>query len=544
MAPEARMAEHDPSGKIGKIGDMDGLARTAEEAIVIGGRRLTIEEVVSIAHRRTPVALSADPAWRARIERGADFLRRHLLQGATVYGVNTGYGDSCVVDVPMELVEVLPLQLLRYHGCGMGQHLDDAQTLAVIAARLNSLAYGFSGVRHVLLERLADLMNHRVLPRIPSEGSVGASGDLTPLSYVAAALVGERDVRFRDELCDARSVWARLGHTPLTLAPKEGLALMNGTAVMTGLACLAFARAAHLTRLAARLTALSTVALDGRAAHFDPMLFEVKPHAGQAEAAAWIREDLAGREDTPGHRLQDRYSIRCAPHVIGVARDALSWVRRDVENELNSANDNPLIDPDGERVLHGGNFYGGHIAFAMDSLKVAVANLADLMDRQLALLVDDKFSNGLPRSLSGAAPERASINHGFKAVQISSSAWTAEALKLTMPASVFSRSTEAHNQDKVSMGTIAARDCLRILELTEQVAAAHTLATVQAARLRLRLNNTTPIPPPLHAFMESVTAGSPFVDEDRALESDLRALTARIAACDLVEGYGGKDQHE
>ena len=532
------MAELDPSGQIAE------LVYTAEEAIVIGGRRLTIEEVVSIAHRRTPVALSADPAWRARIERGAEFLRRHLAQGATVYGVNTGYGDSCVVDVPMELVEVLPLQLLRYHGCGMGQHLDDAQTLAVIAARLNSLAYGFSGVRHVLLERLADLINHRVLPRIPSEGSVGASGDLTPLSYVAAALVGERDVRFNDQLCDARSVWADLGHTPLTLAPKEGLALMNGTAVMTGLACLAFARASHLTRLAVRLTALSTVALDGRAAHFDPMLFEVKPHAGQAEAAAWIREDLAGREDTPGHRLQDRYSIRCAPHVIGVARDALSWVRRDVENELNSANDNPLIDPDGERVLHGGNFYGGHIAFAMDALKVAVANLADLMDRQLALLVDDKFNNGLPRSLSGAAPERASINHGFKAVQISSSAWTAEALKLTMPASVFSRSTEAHNQDKVSMGTIAARDCLRILELTEQVAAAHTLATVQAARLRLRINNTTPIPPPLHAFMESVTAGSPFVDEDRALESDLRALTARIAACDLVEGYGGKDHHE
>jgi histidine ammonia-lyase len=544
MALEARMAEHDPSGKIGRLGNVGELAFTAEEPIVIGGRRLTIEEVVSIANQRTPVALSADPAWRARIERGADFLRRHLLQGATVYGVNTGYGDSCVVDVPMELVEVLPLQLLRYHGCGMGQHLDDAQTLAVIAARLNSLAYGFSGVRHVLLERLADLINHRVLPRIPSEGSVGASGDLTPLSYVAAALVGERDVRFRDELCDARSVWAKLGHTPLTLAPKEGLALMNGTAVMTGLACLAFARAGHLTRLAARLTALSTVALDGRAAHFDPMLFEVKPHAGQAEAAAWIREDLAGREDTPGHRLQDRYSIRCAPHVIGVARDALSWVRRDVENELNSANDNPLIDPDGERVLHGGNFYGGHIAFAMDALKVAVANLADLMDRQLALLVDDKFNNGLPRSLSGAAPERASINHGFKAVQISSSAWTAEALKLTMPASVFSRSTEAHNQDKVSMGTIAARDCLRILELTEQVAAAHTLATVQAARLRLRINNTTPIPPPLQTFIESVTAGSPFVDEDRALEGDLRTLTARIAACDVVGGYRGKGEHD
>ena len=517
-------------------------ARANANAITIGGRRLTIEEVVAIARQRAPVALSADPAWRARIARGADFLRRHLAAGATVYGVNTGYGDACVVDVPMELVEALPLQLTRYHGCGMGRYLDEEETLAVIAARLNSLAYGYSGVRPVLLERVADLINHQVLPLIPSEGSVGASGDLTPLSYVAAALVGERDVLFRGQLCAAREVWAELGHEPLTLAPKEGLALMNGTAVMTGLACLAFARAAHLARVAARLTALSTIALDGRAAHFDPLLFEAKPHAGQAEAAGWIRADLAGRDDTPGHRLQDRYSIRCAPHVIGVTCDALSWVRRDIENELNSANDNPLIDPDGERVLHGGNFYGGHIAFAMDALKTAVANLADLMDRQLALLVDDKFNNGLPRNLSGATSARAPINHGFKAVQISSSAWTAEALKQTMPASVFSRSTEAHNQDKVSMGTIAARDCLRVLELTEQVAAAHTLATVQAARLRLRINDATLVPAPLRMFMETVSSDSLFVDEDRALESDLRALTSRIAACKLVEHHGGDAQ--
>lgn len=222
--------------------------------VVIGGRKLSIEEVVAIAQHRAPVALNADPAWRARIQRGADFLRRHLAAGETVYGVNTGYGDACVVDVPMELVEALPLQLTRYHGCGMGQYLDDAQTLAVIAARLNSLAYGFSGVRPVLLERLADLVNHRVLPRIPAEGSVGASGDLTPLSYVAAALAGEREVMFEGRLRDVREVWNELGQTPLTLAPKEGLALMNGTAVMTGLACLAFARADHLTRLTARLT--------------------------------------------------------------------------------------------------------------------------------------------------------------------------------------------------------------------------------------------------------------------------------------------------
>ncbi|MBR8123333.1 aromatic amino acid lyase [Burkholderia multivorans] len=523
------MAEH----------DMNDVAATAtvnatRPAVVIGGRHLTIEDVVAIARDGAPVALNADGEWRARIDRGAAWLRDYLASGGTVYGVTTGYGDACVVDVPRALVDALPLQLTRYHGCGMGDWLDPTQTLSVIVARLNSLAFGYSAVRFTLLERLADLVNHRILPRIPSEGSVGASGDLTPLSYVAAALVGERTVMHDGRERNAGDVWRALDRAPLTLAPKEGLALMNGTAVMTGLACLAFARADYLTRVAARLTALTTVALDGRAGHFDARLFDAKPHAGQAEAAAWIRADLAERDELPGRRLQDRYSVRCAPHVIGVARDALSWMRRDIENELNSANDNPLVDPDDGCVLHGGNFYGGHIAFAMDALKTAVANLADLMDRQLALLVDDKFNNGLPRNLTGAAPERAAINHGFKAVQISSSAWTAEALKLTMPASVFSRSTESHNQDKVSMGTIAARDCLRVLALTEQVAAAHVLASVQAARLRLRDDPDTQLSPVLRAFIDDVSSQSPLVVEDRPLEAELRALTARIAACEPI----------
>ncbi|MCA8061986.1 HAL/PAL/TAL family ammonia-lyase [Burkholderia sp. AU38729] len=529
------MAEHD-------LKDIPAAAgpQTCRAAVVVGGRHLTIEDVVAIARDGVPVALSGEPGWRARIERGATWLRDYLASGGTLYGVTTGYGDACVVEVPASLVEALPLQLTRYHGCGMGDRFDATQTLAIIVARLNSLAFGYSGVRLLLLERLADLVNYRILPRIPSEGSVGASGDLTPLSYVAAALVGERTVVFDGGEHDARAAWQAIARAPLTLAPKEGLALMNGTAVMTGLACLAFARADHLTRIAARLTALTTVALDGRAGHFDARLFDAKPHAGQAEAAAWIRADLAGRDESPARRLQDRYSVRCAPHVIGVVRDALSWMRRDIENELNSANDNPLIDPDEGCVLHGGNFYGGHIAFAMDALKAAVANLADLMDRQLALLVDDKFSNGLPRNLTGAAPDRAAINHGFKAVQISSSAWTAEALKHTMPASVFSRSTESHNQDKVSMGTIAARDCLRVLTLTEQVAAAHVLASVQAVRLRLRDDPETQLSSALRSFIDEVGRESPPVIEDRPLEAELRALTARLAACAPIGAWHGE----
>jgi histidine ammonia-lyase len=500
-----------------------------EPPVTIGERRLRIEDVLRVARGEATIALSEAPEFSRRISSGAGYLERLLADKGVVYGVNTGYGDSCTVDIPPDLVAELPLHLTRYHGCGLGEHLDDEQTLAVLVCRLNSLAQGYSGVRWKLLEQLAALIGHRILPYIPSEGSVGASGDLTPLSYVAAALVGERDVRFRGQHCSASQALAAVGLAPLRLAPKEGLAVMNGTAVMTALACLAWQRAEQLTRLCCRLTALASIALRGNSGHFDPRLFAVKPHAGQNEAAAWIYADLHA-DATEVIRLQDRYSIRCAPHVIGVARDALGWMRRDIENELNSANDNPLIDGDAELVMHGGHFYGGHIAFAMDALKTAVANLADLMDRQLALLVDSRFNHGLPQNLSGSAPARAPINHGFKAVQIGSSAWAAEALKLTMPASVFSRSTECHNQDKVSMGTIAARDCLRVLELTEQVAAALTLASVQGVRLRQKLADTPPaaLTPRIEEFVDDITEHSPFLDEDRALESELRLITKFI----------------
>ena len=254
----------------------------------------------------------------------------------------------------------------------------------------------------------------------------------------------------------------------------------------------------------------------------------VRAHAGQQRVAARLRADLASdRPSRNEQRLQDRYSLRCAPHVIGVLEDALPWLRQLIENELNSANDNPLIDAEDERVLHGGHFYGGHIAMAMDTLKTACANVADLLDRQLALLVDTRFNHGLPSNLSGASGARAAINHGLKALQISVSAWTAEALKLTMPASVFSRSTECHNQDKVSMGTIAARDALRVLELCEQVLAAMLIAARQGLTLRERLTPLA-LTPVLVGLREQLEASIPLIEEDRALDGDLRRLLHSI----------------
>jgi histidine ammonia-lyase len=499
--------------------------------VELGAARLVIEEVAAVAARASAVRLSGDPEFRSRIARGALFLRQTLESGGTVYGVNTGYGDSCVVEIPPELVAELPAHLVRYHGCGSGELLDEPATRAVLVARLCSLARGFSGVRWELLERLEALLAHDILPCIPSEGSVGASGDLTPLSYVAAVLIGEREVMHRSRVRPAAEVLREHGLAPLSLAPKEGLAVMNGTALMTGLACLAWSRAEYLSRLAARLSAMAALGLRGNRAHFDPRLFAVKPHAGQIESAGWIHADMAlAGEAARGARLQDRYSIRCAPHVIGVLRDALVWMRRDIENELNSANDNPIIDPDERLILHGGHFYGGHIAFAMDALKAAVAGIADLLERQLALLVDAKFSNGLPQNLSGAPPARAAVNHGFKAVQISASAWTAEALKLTMPAASFSRSTESHNQDKVSMGSIAARDCMRVLELTERVAAAHLLATQQGLELRRRAGElpAQALGRELCAFLERATPWFEFLEEDRRLDITLERTARAI----------------
>lgn len=506
------------------------MAAYNDKLVTFGAERLSIEDIDAIA-RGTGAQLNPSPDFAAKINRGVAFLEKLLQEEGVIYGVTTGYGDSCTVAIPPELVNELPLHLTRFHGCGLGDALSHEQARAVLATRLCSLVQGFSGVSCELLEQLITLINHDISPRIPQEGSVGASGDLTPLSYVAAALIGEREVLYKGGIRSSREVFAELGITPLKLKPKEGLALMNGTAVMTALACLAYKRAEYLTQMCTKITALVSVAIYGNDFHFDEGLFSVKPHPGQQQIAAWLRDDLqAERPPRNSERLQDRYSLRCAPHVIGVVQDTLPWLRQMIENELNSANDNPIIDGDNERVLHGGHFYGGHIAMAMDTLKTGIANLADLLDRQIAQLVDYKFNNELPFNLSGAEGERQSVNHGFKAVQIGISAWTAEALKHTMPASVFSRSTECHNQDKVSMGTIAARDCLRVLELTEQVVAASLLASVQALEIRRRHDELDEqhMSHNLKMIFQAVLKEFDFVVEDRPLEADLRHFIARI----------------
>jgi histidine ammonia-lyase len=447
--------------------------------------------------------------------------------------VTTGYGDSCGEQVSPEHYRELPINLTRFHGCGMGDYFDSATTRALMIIRLNTLAQGFSGVSMELLRCIEFFIEHDILPLVPQEGSVGASGDLTPLSYLAGALIGERQVMYQGKIRPSAEVLAELGRQPYQFRPKEAIAIMNGTAVMNAVAALAFSQAEYLANLACRITAMNSIALKGNAAHFNRRLFELKPHPGQALAAEKILSSLpVEKQDSLSApaRIQDNYSIRCAPHVIGLFYDLRDILMNFIETEMNSANDNPLVDPETKSVYHGGHFYGGHICLAMDSLKNIIANIADLMDRQLALLVDVKYNRGLPPNLTGSR-DNISCNHGFKAVQIAASAWTAEALKNTMPMSVFSRSTECHNQDKVSMGTIAARDCVRINKLTAQVMAASLLAAFQAIDLRLKKGELTP--QELGAVEKTYHEIADFfkpLEDDRPLEDELRRALRLIEA--------------
>jgi phenylalanine ammonia-lyase len=528
----------------------DVLPRTGFR-LELDGRSLEIEDLVAFARRSgdTECALSAESAERIEATRR---LKQDLIgRGIPIYGVTTGFGDSAHRQISPSKTARLQQNMLRFLGCGTGQLASPEVVRATMLLRANCLAKGNSGVRLELVERLLFYLNDDILPLIPERGSCGASGDLVPLSYLGAALVGEEEVLHDGKVKNSRELLSELGLEPVELEAKEGLALTNGTSFMSAFATLAVWDAEELAFVSDLCTAMASEALLGNRGHFNAFIHEQKPHPGQVESARLIRELLAGSElsldseeiftgDGLGgkefleleRQVQDKYSIRCAPHVNGALRDTLEWVRRWVEVEINSSDDNPLFDMASGRVQSGGNFYGGHITQAMDALKIAVANVCDLMDRQLELVVDEKFNAGLTANLIPFITEDdpdAGLHHGFKGMQLCCSAMTAEALKLSNPASVHSRSTEAHNQDKVSMGSIAARDARSIVELAQNVAAIHLLAVCQALDLR----GVEKANPKTLAVRDLVRERVPFLDGDRRMEKDIKEAVDLIRSGEL-----------
>jgi histidine ammonia-lyase len=501
-----------------------------QSVVSVSDRPVTLEQIVTVAEASRPVKVGKAPEYRKKLQASVDLLHADIARGQPVYGVTTGFGHSCGHRPRRRDMDQLGDNLIRFHGCGTGRPLSVAQSRATMFCRMVSLAKGLSGVSPELLCQFADFLNHDIAPVIPSEGSVGASGDLTPLSYVAACLAGKRKVVYKGRTVSAGHAIREAGLVPHRFNPKEPLAIMNGTSVMTGIAALALARARRVLDAAVEATALCVHGLRGHNHHFHPGIFRAKPFPGQADVAARIRDLLQSRkevqESTEPDHLQDPYSIRCSPHVLGVLADGLQWMSSWVEIEANSVNDNPILDTQSGETLLGGNFYGGHITFAMDALKTALASLCDLCDRQMALLVDPRFSRGLPPNLAQAGGGRdAFLHHGFKGLQITASALTAEALKGAMPAGVFSRSTESHNQDKVSLGTIAARDADAVCHLAEKTAAIHLMASVQACRHRGDLDAR----PELAGISRKVETYSPPWEKDRAMDRDVEALAQAIA---------------
>lgn len=503
--------------------------------LVIDGSDISVQQIVDAARANTAIEIDAGDSFTARVERSRDVLEGLLAKGLPIYGVTTGFGKCCGKWMIADVAVQNGINLIRFHGCGTGEPFGVEETRAAMICRLVCFSKGYSGVSMELLHKMAAMLNAHITPVVPSEGSVGASGDLTPMSYVAAALMGERQVFYRGRRMEAVKALAEAGLAPHRFFPKEPLAIMNGTAMMTGIAAMIIDRAEKIINAAICATALCIHAVGGNAHHYHPVISAAKPHPGQKYAASCIAALIAS--ENPGssfspeapETLQDPYSVRCAPQILGVLADALSWVRQWVEIEANSANDNPLFDPLSGSVLLGGNFYGGHIAFAMDGLKSALASVADAADRQVALMVDANTNRGLPADLVRVDEAENLFHHGFKAMSISASALAAEALKQTMPAASFSRSTESHNQDKVSMGTIAARDARRICELVEKTVSIALLTAVQACEIRGNIDKR----PRLERLAGNIRTIAPPTIEDRPMDEDIRNVAEAITASEM-----------
>jgi len=511
------------------------------QVIRVNGNRLSIGDLMCVAFLHFPVELDPDPAWRERVLASRALNDRLIAEGKPIYGVTTGFGDSCDRHLSSKGVAALQRNLLRFLGTGTGEFFAVHEARAILLARLNSNAKGYSGVRMELLEQMAQFLNRGITPCIPAEGSVGASGDLVPLSYLGATLCGERKVWYDGEMMDASSALSLAGLKPLRLEAKEGLAIVNGTSAMTGLAAVNVFRAAQIAEFAALTTAMTAEALLGVRNAFEPLAHTLKNHPGQcsfaAQVLAWLEGSrlardldavfgevgvLDGAEARRLHlKIQDRYSIRCAPQIAGVLGDVLEWATAWVERELNSANDNPLYDADSGHLFNAGNFYGGHVCMAMDALKVAVANVAHMCERQLELIVDEKYSNGLPANLvdPNQSEEHRAVQHGFKGVQLACTSLLVEALMRCNPASVHSQSTECHNQDKVSLGLHAARDCARVIDLTEKVVALQMIALAQALEIRGadQLGRT-------RAAFEFIRERVPYMREDSCFDEPARRV--------------------
>lgn len=470
--------------------------------------------------------------WRQDVEASHATLAAALATGAALYGVNTGFGKLAQTRIPDDALAELQLNLLRSHAAGVGKKLAPRIVRLVLALKAMSLARGASGVRPILIDYLTHMLNSDVLPVIPARGSVGASGDLAPLAHLSLVLVGEGRALFRGVEVPGGEALARIGLQPLVLGPKEGLALLNGTQVSTAIALDGLFRTRRLFATALVAAALSTEGVRGSDTPFDARIHELRGHRGQIRVAAALRGLMAGsairdshREDDP--RVQDPYSIRCTPQVLGAALDALDHSGAVLEREANAVTDNPLVI--GGDVLSGGNFHAEPVGFVADFMALALAETGAIAERRIALLIDPALS-GLPPFLV----KEGGVNSGFMIAQVTAAALTAENRHLANPRVTDSLPTSANQEDHVSMATGAALRLRPMYRNLADILAVELLCAAQGVEFHRPLKSS----PALEAAHALVRGVAPFWDKDRLMAPDIAAVSALIRAGRFAELLG------
>ena len=497
----------------------------SKDRVVLDGVSLTLNQIVDVARKMVQVEI-ADGAIRA-VKESRQLLEELAREGRIIYGVTTGFGAFSNTRIDLDQQTELQKNLIRSHACGVGEALSTEVVRAIMLLRLSTLAKGLSGVRFSVVLMIQNFLNHGVHPIIPSKGSVGASGDLAPLSHMGLALMGESDVEFHGQIRHASDVLDELGMSPVSLTMKEGLALNNGTQMSTAVAALVVYDAECLLKVADIATAISVEALNGFTQSFDPQIHDARPYVGQINSAYNIRTILSGsglvRGNVGNGHAQDAYSVRCAPQVLGASREALAFAKRLIEIEINSATDNPLVFADSRSVLSGGNFHGQMVGLAMDTTSLALTMVGNLSERRVFRLLDSKLS-GLPAFLVGST-QSPGLSSGLMAIQYTAAALASENKVIVHPATADTIPTSADQEDFVSMSPSAALKARRILENTKHVVAIELLSGTQALEFRDR----TKCGQGTRAAYVKIRETVPKVTEDRPLADDITSICELIA---------------
>lgn len=493
----------------------------------LSGSNLSGHDVVKCIRQGWSVAL--DQAQLEKVSKARDLVVQLIRQGRPVYGINTGFGMLADTSISAHKVAELQRNLILSHSCGVGESFSCDVVRAMMILRANALMKGHSGIRPEVIELLVELVNKNVTPLIPSQGSVGASGDLVPLAHMSAVLLGEGEAYYEGRLYPGAEALKRAGLTPVTLEAKEGLALINGTQAMTAQGVLALYDSDILLKTADVSSSLTLEALCGIPAAFDERVHTVRSHRGQVATAANLRRLLAGSElvyGTEHEKVQDAYSLRCIPQVHGASKDAYGYVEGVLHTEINSVTDNPILFPEDGDVISAGNFHGQPVALALDFLGIALAEIGNIAERRIERLVNPQLS-GLPPFLS----EASGLNSGYMIIQYTAAALVSENKVLSHPASVDSIPTSANQEDHVSMGSISARKVLSILANVQNIVAIEILCACQGLEFRDRRK----LAPATRAVYDLVRAHVPPLKNDRFLEPEIKVARNLVVSGKVLE---------